>query len=197
MARFIFTVFFLIAILTDLGCQNDSGKAPPASSHVIGDVKLYTFSADQEYLLSNAQPFKLPPTTLLKDALDRLGIHMAQNYFSKTYTHKKTDIHFEILAIHQIPTPSRLLRIAVINMVDKEQDAMGYFFQGSAGARTTFFMLTATFMQPHLNPPLLDGLVFLYNGEILQELDHINLTGMLTPRLVRSHTYRAIQSSGK
>jgi hypothetical protein len=49
-------------------------------------------------------------------------------------------------------------------------------------------------MQPHLNPPLVDGLVFLYNGEMLPELDHINVEGILIPRLVQRVAKRAIHS---
>jgi hypothetical protein len=80
-------------------------------------------------------------------------------------------------------------------MVDVNNDALGYFFQGSTGGQTTFCMLTATFMQPHLDPPLLDGLVILYNGKLLAKLDHINLTGILTPRMVEYVTKRAILST--
>jgi len=78
-------------------------------------------------------------------------------------------------------------------MVDKKEDAVRFFFQGSAGGQTTFYMITATFMQPHLGPPLLDGLVLLYNGKTLRELDHINLTGILTPRSAQHIAERAIQ----
>jgi hypothetical protein len=78
-------------------------------------------------------------------------------------------------------------------MVDTDSVAMSSFFQGSTGGQTTFYMLAATFMQPHLNPPLLDGLVLLYNGEILPELDHINLSGILIPRAIKHIAKRAIQ----
>jgi hypothetical protein len=39
---------------------------------------------------------------------------------------------------------------------------------------------------------LLDGLVLLYNGEILPELDHINLSGILIPRSIQHIAERAI-----
>ena len=54
-------------------------------------------------------------------------------------------------------------------------------------------MLAAIFMQPHLSPPLLDGLVLLYNGEILPELDHIDLSGILIPKAIKHIVRRAIQ----
>ncbi len=192
MVRLILTLVIILATLLNLGCFNDSGKAPPGSSQIIGEVELYTFSPDQQYFLTDAQPFMLPPTTLLRDALDSLGRDLAKNYFSKTYTDRATDIHFEVLRIDEIATPSRPLRIAVVNMIDKNKDAMRYFFQGSAGGQTTFCMLAATFIQPHLSPPLVDGLVLLYNGKILPELDHISLTGILIPGPVQHVAKRAI-----
>jgi len=187
-------VFSLIIVATALtfGCFNSSEKTAQESSQILGEVELYTFSPDQEHLLSGAQPFLLSPDTSLKDALNSLGQRLAETYFQKTYTGKATKIYFEVVRVNEIVISSRQLRIATVNMVDPEEDAMRYFFQGSAGARTTFYMIGATFMQPHLNPPLLDGLVFLYNGEMLPELDHINVEGILIPRLVQRVTKRAI-----
>jgi hypothetical protein len=145
--------------------------------------------------LSNAQPFILPPDTTLLDALDSLGQHLSKTYFSKTHAGDVTDIHFEVLKIKRISTPSKPLLTAIVNMVDVNEDALGYFFQGSTGGQTTFCMLTATFMQPHLEFPLLDGLIILYNGELLEELDHINLSGILIPRLAEYVAKRAIHNT--
>jgi hypothetical protein len=78
-------------------------------------------------------------------------------------------------------------------MVDTDSVAMSSFFQGSTGGQTTFYMLAATFMQPQLTPPLLDGLVLFYNGKILPELDHINLSGILIPKAIEHIVRRAIQ----
>ena len=196
MDRRIISSAIAIAIVLGSGCF-DSCERPPQEgpSHVIGDVELYTLAPDQQHLIGNAQPFTLPPSTSLKDAIDRLGGLLVDTYFQKTYTDKATRIRFEVVRIDEIASPSRSLRIATVNMLDPDRDAMGYFFQGSVGARTTFYVLGATFLQPHLDPPLLDGLVLLYNGEILPELDHINLTGILTPRLVRVAAKRAIHAT--
>jgi hypothetical protein len=192
MLRLILTLFMILITLLNLGCFNNSETAPSDRSQIIGKSKLYTFSPDHKYFLGYAQPFILPPSTSIRDTVDNLGQHLAENYFCKTYTSKLTRIHFEILSIDEISTPSRPLRIAVVNMVDTDRDAMRSFFQGSTGGHTTFCMLAATFMQPHLRPPLLDGLVLLYNGEILPELDHINLSGILIPRAIQHIAKRAI-----
>jgi hypothetical protein len=196
MARLIISSMIAIAILLASGCFDSCEKPPQEGpSHAIGQVELYTFAPDQQHLISNAKPFTLPPNTSLRDAIDRLGRLLGETYFQKTYTDKTTGIRFEVVRIDEIVSHPRSLRIATVNMVDPDRDAMGYFFQGSVGARTTFYVLGATFLQPHLDPPLLDGLVLLYNGEILPELDHINLTGILTPRLVRVAAKRAIHAA--
>jgi hypothetical protein len=192
MLRLILTLFIILTAFLDLGCFNNSDTPPSDRPQIIGKLKLYTFSPDHEYFLGYAQPFILPHSTSIRDTVDNLGQHLAENYFYKTYTSKLTGIHFEILSIDEISTPSRPLRIAMVNMVDTDRDAMSSFFQGSTGGQTTFCMLAATFMQPHLSPPLLDGLVLLYNGEILPELDHINLSGILIPRAIQQIAKRAI-----
>ena len=163
-----------------------------APSHGIGELELYTFSPDPRYFLGNARPFRLAPSTSLEDALEGFGEHLAETYFKRTYTEETTNIHFDVMGIDEIGDPARSFRVATVNMVDPDGYAMNYFFQGSAGAQTTFHILGATFMQPHLNPPLIDGLIFLYNGTLLPELDHINLRGILTPRLVQHVAARAI-----
>jgi hypothetical protein len=188
--------FLVMILLLGSGYFNSCSEAPKGGrSQVIGKVEIYSFTPDQQHLLGNARPFPLPPSTSLADALDRLGGHLAHTYFRKTYTNKETGIHFEVLHIDTIVTPSRPLHIATVNMVDPDRYAMGYFFQGSTGARTTFYMLGATFLQPQLDPPLIDGVVLLYNGEILPELDHINLEGILTPLMVHHVAKRAIAGS--
>jgi len=133
MVRLILTLFILLPTFLNIGCFNNSDKAPSASSQIIGAVELYTFTPDHQNLLSEANLFILPPNTLVRDALDRLGRYLAKNYFSKTYKGKVTDIHFEVVRIDEVATPSRPLRIGVINMVDANRDARMYFFQGSAG----------------------------------------------------------------
>ena len=195
MRRLLIAALMTASLLFCIDSWDCSGASLPDSRRMIGDAKLYTFSPDDKYFLGDAGPFILPPNTTLKDALNSLGKHLAETYFSKTYTSDLTEISFEVLRIDEIFTPSGPLHVATINMLDSNSNALQYFFQGTTGGQTTFCMLAGTFMQPHLEPPLLDGLVILYNSEILPELDHINLSGILIPRLVRYAVQRAIQST--
>lgn len=195
MGRPVFSLLITATLVMCMGLFSSCEKAAREPSQGIGELELYTFSPDRQHFLSNAQPFTLPPSTSRRDALDRLGRHLAETYFQSTYTEEITNIQFDVMGIDDIGNPSLPLRIATVNMVDPGGYAMKYFFQGSGGGQTTFSILAATFMQPHLDPPLIDGLVLLYNGEMLPELDHINLRGILTPRLVRHVTKRAINDS--
>ena len=195
MLRNLFVSFVIFFVFLNTGCREASEKAGSASFQTIGNVKLYTFASNDQYFLSNAQPFVLPANTSLREALNSLGQHLSKTYFFKTYSGPDTGIRFEVVRIKEIPSKPGSLKIAVINMVDKNEHAMKHFFQGSTGGQTTFSMLGATFIQPHLEPPLLDGLVIFYNGKALPELDHINLSGILTPRLVRYAAKRAIRST--
>ena len=189
-----FIPVFLIASTLMISClTNKLNKHDQDAPGPSENSDLYTFSSDDQYFLSKAQPFLLPPDTSLRDALNSLGRHLSKTYFLKTYADELADIHFEVLGIEKIFTPSRPLTTAIVNMVDVNKEALRYFFQGSTGGQTTFCMLTATFMQPHLDPPLLDGLIILYNGKLMQKLDHIDLSGLLVPRLVEFVVKRAIQ----
>ncbi|MBN2060858.1 MAG: hypothetical protein JW882_10650 [Deltaproteobacteria bacterium] len=189
----------LLILLTMLSLINiacgpgEKGSAPDLQG--IGDRKLFTFISDGEHYLASARPFPLSPETSLKSALDKLGTHLADTFFHKTYLNEETNIRFETVSIHDILVEPRGLRIGVVNMIDEEEFAMSYFFQGSTGAQTTFYMLSATFTQPHLAVPLVDGLILLYNGKVLPEMDHINLSGILTPGTLRNAAVRAIQNT--
>lgn len=197
MLRSIGVLAGIFLVLLSSGCLDDRTEVSSLPSQVIGSVKLYTFTPDEKYFLGSAEPFILPRETSITDTLTNLGQHLADNYFGKEYTSKLTRILFEVRGLTEISTSSRTLRIAVVNMLDPDRDAMGSFFQGSTGAHTTLCMIGATFMQPHLSPPLLDGLVVLYNGEILPQLDHINLEGILVPRTVEHAVQRAILRTTK
>jgi hypothetical protein len=157
------------------------------------DTWVYTFQADDNKLLSKPEPHKFPAGTFVEDVLDSLARHLANTYFLKIRD-DTTHIRFDVVTVREIPAPGRPLRIAVIDMKDPAQFAMGYFFQGSSGGAVTFYMLEATFLQPQWDPPLLDGLMILYNGAWLKELDHINLHGLVAPRMVSLQVKRAIDT---
>ncbi|MBD3241315.1 MAG: hypothetical protein GF331_12065 [Chitinivibrionales bacterium] len=127
-----------------------------------------------------AVPLGLDPRMPLRDLLDSIGARLSRTYFAR-YGDRPTDIRFAVHAIEDIGTPGRWLEVGVIDIVDTAGAAMRTFFQGSAGASATENVLLANFLQPQLDPPLLDGTVFLYNGEPMREMAHLDLSGIQTP----------------
>ena len=147
-------------------------------------MTLYTYSLGGDYGLTDPVEFNIGPNVLVEDVLDTLGKFLSKNYFYRYGSGDLTNIKIEATNLTNISTPTRDVRIGVINLIDPDNTCMRTFFQGSAGGRETECQIFAPFMQPHLNPPLLDGLVLLYNGELLTEMDHVNFEGINIPRFV-------------
>jgi len=177
--------FILLFLIIQFSCQKDT--SPVAYEETItsevGDLSLYTFSIDSTWQIGNPKPLILSKDTKITDALDTIGKYLSETYFYKIeiYTTIITNIKFEIVKVEEIQTPLRPFRIATINLIDPEELCMGYFFQGSSGGYFTASMLAANFTQPHLYTPLLDGLIILYNGQVLPRMDHINLERIIVP----------------
>lgn len=167
------------------GCAEPPATQGPAADDRIGPIVSYVFQPDPQEYLAAPQVFPLTPEMSPSEALTALGSHLSRNYFNSDPGSESPPIRFEVLGVHRLPVPQRVYRLAVINMIDPELEALQGFFQGSAGGQTTFYMLTATFLQPHLDPPLADGLILLYNSEEFPAFDHINLRGIVTPETIR------------
>ena len=167
------------------GCPGSPEPRESALVDRIGSIVCYVFEPDAQEYLAAPQRFPLSEEMSSAAALTALGTHLSQNYFNSDPGGETPPIRFEVLGVHRLPVSHRPYRLAVINMIDPQLEALQGFFQGSAGGQTTFYMLTATFLQPHLDPPLADGLILLYNGEEFPVFDHINLRGILTPEVIR------------
>jgi hypothetical protein len=166
-----------------LGCT-PSPSSPPPSKDRIGVVASYVFEPDSQTYIAAPQPFPLDPDMSPAAALTALGRHLSRTYFSSSDVGNSA-IRFEVLGVHRLPVAHRPYRLAVVNMIDPRQEALQGYFQGSAGGLTTYYLLTATFLQPQLDPPLADGLILLYNGEEFPEIDHVNFRGIATPETIR------------
>ena len=81
-------------------------------------------------------------------------------------------------------------------MVDAARITVSTFFQGSTGGTATENVLLANFLQPRLAPPLLDGVVFLYNEQPIPEMAHIEPAGIETPDGVPLRVQRLMRQSG-
>jgi len=174
------------------GCAESPEPQESASDDRIGTIVAYVFEPDPQEYLAAPQPFPLSPEMSCAEALTALGTHLSQTYFISNSGRETASIRLEVLGVHRFPVNHRSYRLVVINMIDPEQEALQGFFQGSAGGQTTFYMLTATFLQPHLDPPLADGLILLYNGEEFPEIDHVNFRGIVTTERIRPVVKRAL-----
>ena len=174
------------------GCSEPPEPEASAPADQVGAVETYVFEPDPQDYLTAPHPFPLSPHLSPQEALTALGTHLSQSYFTRDPGRGSASIRFEILDVHHFPAHHRMYRLAVINMIDPGQEALQGFFQGSAGGQTTFYMVAATFLQPHLDPPLADGLILLYNGEAFPEFDHVNFRGIVTTERIRPVVERVL-----
>jgi hypothetical protein len=172
-------------ILVLQGCRQPPPAPEPPAADRIGAVKVYVFEPDSQDYLAAPRLFPLDAAMSPADALTALGDHLGHTYFRTGSDSGAGAIRFEVEGVHRFRVAQRAYRLAVINMVDPQLEARQGFFQGSAGGLTTYYMLAATFLQPQLDPPLVDGLILLYNGKEFPETDHVNLRGIVTPQAIR------------
>ena len=123
-----------------------------------------------------------------REIIDSIAGYLTNTYFDpkeKNYE-AKHKITIDIQNLNEINIDKRRYLIATINIKDPDRICMENYFQGSSGGRITFLMLVANFMQPQLKYPLLDAALFLYNGDELKEMDHVNFLGIISEREVDS-----------
>ena len=154
----------------------------------------FYFLPGTDQIFQGVQPVEIQGIIDRKNLIEKLGDHLATTYFAQANS-SRTNIRFELVSLQSIHVRERPYYIANINMVDEEEAGIQYFFQGSFGGQVTFAMIAATFLQLQNKPPLLDGLIFNYNGNAFPQLDHIHFKGIITPRAVESVVFSAIQDS--
>ena len=169
-------------------------QAPPNEVADLSSYPFYYFTPGTDQILENAQPFEIEGKIDRKSVIEKLADHLAATYFAQVDS-APTHIRFELVDLKPIHANHRTYYIATINMQDEKEAGYHHFFQGSFGGQATFAMISATFLQPQNNPPLLDGLIFTYNGNAFPKLDHINFNGIITPRVVERVVFSAIQNS--
>ncbi len=191
-------LLFLLGFLTAvLGLSGDTPKdgIENESSASVYTGDLYVFTPGTERVLEFARLVSRPSCLSVPDALSLLARHLEKMYFFKQPDGEETHIRFVVKNFHFIGVPHRRYCIAVIDMKDEDEVARRHFFQGSFGGQTTFFMIAATFLQAQNDPPLLDGLILLYNGKLFPQMDHIDFSGIVTPKSVRRTVLKVIASS--
>lgn len=156
----------------------------------------YDTSNNREIL--KTMPVGLPRNTDIKIVVDSLLKYLSDKYFYKCYYLKgATNIKLNLLKIDSVHTKTRDYKIATINIIDTNKICMGCYFQGSLGGSMTAVMLGTNILQPQFvySSPFLDGVILLYNGSPLKEMDHIDIDGILIPKNFLNNAMGAINQS--
>jgi hypothetical protein len=179
--------------ITLAGCAIDSGqpadrraRSNQQSPALDRDLLVYDAWTDQNVQRVCAGE-RLRASGTRSALLDSLCGRLSAGYFAG-YGGRPVALSFRVRDIATIPAPEPLY-IGLIDIRDSARVAMRTFFQGSAGARMTQAVLCATFLQPG-EDPLLDGVVFVYNGEMMPALDHIDMSGVQTPDMAQRQMRR-------
>jgi len=161
------------------------------------DTSYYLYKIDYlsntEKLIAEKITFDINLTK--KQILDSLASFLSQTFFvtENKFFESKKKIKISIQKIIKLNLPERKCLIAVVNIDDQDQICMTTYFQGTTGGNNTFLMLVSNLMQPQLEFPLIDGVIILYNGTELKNMDHINLEGLISEREIDKYIRIAIQ----
>ena len=130
------------------------------------------------------------------EILDSIASFLTNTYFipRNKYYEAKRKISIDIKGIDEINLPDRIYSVATVKIDDPDKISMGIYFQGSTGGLITYLILVSNLMQPQLETPLLDGVIFLYNNVELKRMDHINLEGLISEREIDSIVRKAVEN---
>ncbi|MGB5289058.1 MAG: hypothetical protein WBN42_11270 [Ignavibacteriaceae bacterium] len=162
------------------------------------DTSFYFYKMDSHSNAENLITEKIIFDSKLtkKEVLDSIATFLTNTYFipRNKYYETKRKISIDIKGINEINLSNRIYSIATVNIDDPDKICMGSYFQGSTGGYITFLLLVSNLLQPQLEIPLLDGIIFLYNNEELQNMDHINLEGLISEREIDNKVRRAVKN---
>lgn len=171
--------------------EQESGKAIPSETSAIFDTLLIFLPKQRE----GSTDYEQVPLTGLdyplnrRGALDVVGLKLSETFFGR-YGDINTDISFSVDTIKKLCTDTACLHIAKISIHDADTILVKTFFQGSTGGQATYNVLTASFLQPQMQDPLLDGVVFTVNGKFVPELSHLDLSGIQVAKLLHPRIQR-------
>lgn len=186
--------FIIVGLLLLFICTNQSKPQIISNWNVDTTFYLYYPDPNAEKIIRERIDFK--NSLDRKEILDSLAGYLTSTYFipKKKYFEGKQKVSIDIQKMNKINIAGRNYLIATVNINDPDKICMESYFQGSAGGRISFLMLVANLFQPQLKYPLIDAALFLYNGAEIEEMDHINLFGIISEREVDSQVRKAIRN---
>jgi len=183
--KLLFWLTILLPILL-ISCSSDKIVKKNGTQEVTADIYFFNYE-DPDTL--RAVPLQKTGKSK-EEIIDTLMKLLSYKVFN-TYGDIHTSVTFDLKEIYSIETKLKTYDIAVININDPEKFMRRYYFQGSAGGNATFKLLGTNILQPHNRQRFLDGMIIMINNEPVEESDHINLEGIITPRFIE---YDAIQA---
>ena len=130
-----------------------------------------------------------------EEILDSIANYLTEIFFvpnNKFYKDKRK-IEVTVQEVTSIKVHNETFYLATINIIDRDEVCMTTFFQGSTGGYNTYLTLVSNFIQPQRSTPLLDGIIFTYNGDELKVMDHINLQGIISEREINDLVRKSIK----
>ena len=158
----------------------------------------YYYDSSNNREILKTFPVELPRNTDVKIVLDSLLTYLSKNYFHDFSNYiLDTRIKLRLEKIDSIKTINRIYKIATVNIIDTNKVCIGAFFQGSTGGHMTQIMLSTNILQPQFayKTTFLDGVIILYNGFPIADLDHIDIDGVIVPKTYYMNAMEAINKS--
>lgn len=155
--------------------KTNSSEAKPTEEvtkpvEKINKVKLSIYTEDANTMeIKEISTIEINEDLSLKDKLKELGNALSEKVFDK--------LPIELKSIDTIDGK----KIATINLKDNGDSKWTLKFQGSTGGQMTSDSLLETFLQVKYSGEWIDGVKFLYNGELI-EYDHVSALSEIQTR---------------
>lgn len=140
------------------------------SAEKVNKVELSIYNQDANTMeIKEIAKIEVNENLSLEDKLKKLGQALSEKVFDK--------LPIELKSIDTIDGK----KIATINLKDNGDSKWTLKFQGSTGGQMTSDSLLETFLQVKYSGEWIDGVKFLYNGELI-EYDHVSALSEIQTR---------------
>jgi hypothetical protein len=122
--------------------------------------------------------FDIPAELSLREKVQHLADTLSVHYFN--------GLEIQLLALDTLNESGNILTINLVEHPNYQgpgslspYKSWYDYFQGSAGGGNTTIVLKESFLQRDYEGQWIDGIIFYYQGKEMQDLDHVNLHGLL------------------
>ena len=177
--RFYKTILWVIISVSLFGCKSKNTTIKVDDFAIFSVVdKIDTVSGTRNMIPLIDKHISIPATIVLINKISTLMDSVSCCNFNK--------LKIEVLGIDSADNNFKTLKI---NLKENPgfviPDSLGKyrswydFFQGSSGGQQTTIILIESTLQKQYKGDWIDAVVFFYQGELIGEWDHINLSGQI------------------